>query len=136
MQNCHQLMFWCSKTSCTVLFFTRKMLPTIRKNVVPTKQQSIIVYQYVCRRDCRYVGRTSQRLHDRMKQHIPKAIRNQTQADRDLFQSNPTITSAIGQHLLNNENAPVTTTTTNFLFWLKEEHFLFINLGSNFNQNA
>ena len=34
---------------------------------------------------------------------MPKAIRNQTQPDRDLFQSNPTSTSAIGQHLLHNE---------------------------------
>ena len=63
----------------------------------------MVVYQYVCRCDCRYVGRTSQRLLDRIKQHIPKAIRNQTQPDRDLFQSNLTSTSAIGQHLLNNE---------------------------------
>ena len=79
------------------------MLPTVRKDVVPTKQQSMVVYQYVCRCDCRYVGRTSQRPQDRIKQHIPKAIRNQTQPDRDLFQSNHTSTSTIGQHLLNNE---------------------------------
>ena len=86
-----------------VVFFTRKMLSTVRKNVVPTKQQSMVVYQYVCSCDCRYVGRTSQRLQDRIKQHIPKAMRNHTQSDRDLFQSNPTSISAIGQHLLNNE---------------------------------
>ena len=75
----------------------------VRKDVVPTQQQSMVVYQYVCRCVCRYVGRTSQRLQDRIKQHIPKAVRNQTQADRHLFQSNPTSTSAIGQHFLNNE---------------------------------
>ena len=86
-----------------VVFSTRKMFPTVRKDVVPTKQQSMVVYQYVCRCDCRYVGRTSQRLQDRIKQHIPKAIRNQAQPNRDLFQSNHTSTSAIGQHLLNNE---------------------------------
>ena len=79
------------------------MLPTVRKDVVPTKQQSMVVYQYVCRCRCRYVGRTSQRLHNRIKQHIPKAIRNQTQPDRDLFQSNSTSTSAIGQHLHQNK---------------------------------
>ena len=81
------------------------MLPTVRKDVVPTKQQSMVVYQYVCRCDCRYVGRTSQRLQDRIKQHIPKAIRNQTQPDRDLFQSYSTSTLAIGQHLLNNKKS-------------------------------
>ena len=56
-----------------------------------------------CVIDCRYVGRTSQRLQDRIKQHIPKAIKNQAQPNRDLFQSNHVSTSAIGQHLLNNE---------------------------------
>ena len=86
-----------------VVFFTRKMLPTVRKDVVPTKQQCMVLYQYVCRCDCRYVGRTSQRPQDRIKQHIPKAIRNQTQPDRVFIQSNHTSTSAIGQHLLNNE---------------------------------
>ena len=49
------------------------------------------------------VRRPSKRLHDRIKQPIPKAIRNQAQPNRDLFQSNHTSTSAIGQHLLNNE---------------------------------
>ena len=86
-----------------VAFSTRKMLPTVRKDVVPTKQQSMVVYQYVCRCDCRYVGRTSQRLQDRIKQHIPKAIRNQAQTSCDLSQSNHTCSSAIGQHLLNNK---------------------------------
>ena len=85
------------------MFSTRKMLPTVRKNVVPTTQQSMIVYQYVCCCDCRCIGRTSQRLQDRMKQHIPTAIRNQSQPNLALFQSNHTSTSAIGQHLLNNE---------------------------------
>ena len=85
-----------------VVFSTRKMLPTVCKDVVPTKQQVMVIYQYVCRGDCRYVGRTFQRLQDRIKQLIPKAIRNQTQPDFDLCQSNPTSTSAIGQHLLNN----------------------------------
>ena len=85
-----------------VAFSTRKMLPMVRKDVVPTKQQSMVVYQYVCRCDCQYVGCTSQRLQDRIKQHIPKAIRNQAQTSCDLSQSNHTCSLAIGQHLLNN----------------------------------
>ena len=44
-----------------VVLCTRKMLPTFRKDVVPTKQQSMVVYQYVCRCDCRYVGSTYQK---------------------------------------------------------------------------
>ena len=41
--------------------------------------------------------------YSRIKQHIPKAIRNQAQKNCDLFQSNHTSTLAIGQHLLNNK---------------------------------
>ena len=59
-----------------VIFQTRKILPSIYKDVVPTTQQSLVVYQYVCRCDCRYVGRTSLRLQERITQHIPKSIRN------------------------------------------------------------
>ena len=43
-----------------IIFTTRKILPAIHKDVLPSLQQSMVVYQYVCRCDCRYVGRTSQ----------------------------------------------------------------------------
>ena len=59
-----------------VIFQTRKILPSIYKDAVPITHQSMVVYQYVCRCDCRYVGRTSLRLQDRINQHIPKPIRN------------------------------------------------------------
>ena len=39
-----------------VLFSTRKILPSINKDAVPSILQSLVVYEYVCRRDCRYVG--------------------------------------------------------------------------------
>ena len=74
-------MFCCSKTSCSVFH---------KKDASNGPQ-------------CWYVGRTSQGLQDRIKQHIPKAIRNQAQPGRALFQFNHTITLAIGQHLFNNE---------------------------------
>ena len=38
----------------------RKVLPSIYKGAVPVTQQSMVVNQYVCRCDCRYVGRTRQ----------------------------------------------------------------------------
>ena len=33
-----------------------------------------MIYQFSCHCDSRYVGRTSQRLQDRIKQHVPKSI--------------------------------------------------------------
>ena len=55
---------------------TIKILSSIHRDAVPIIQQSLIVYHYVWRCDCRYVGRTSLRLHERITQHIPKSIRN------------------------------------------------------------
>ena len=61
--------------------------------------------------DSRYVGRTSQRLQDRIKQHVPKWLQQQakrptrSQPGRccKLKRNNPDCDSAIGQHLLDNE---------------------------------
>ena len=57
-----------------IIFTTRKILPATHKNALSSLQQSMAVYHYVCRSDCRYVGRTSQRLLDRINQRIPRCI--------------------------------------------------------------
>ena len=94
-----------------VIFRTKAILPTIHKDALPTFQKSLLVYQYVCRCGSRYVGRTSQRLQDRINQHVPKIIRNKLNQQR--FQPNrqkkasistPYCDSAIGNHLLENQN--------------------------------
>ena len=43
---------------------------------MPALQKSNVIYQFSCHCDSRYVGRTSQRLQDRIKQHVPKSIRS------------------------------------------------------------
>ena len=61
--------------------------------------------------DCRYVGRTSQRLQDRINQHIPRCIRSDERPTKNLPNREGKITSttsvhcdsAIGQNLLKNE---------------------------------
>ena len=71
----------------------------------------MVIYQYVCHCDCRYVGRTSQRLHDRINQHIPRCIRSDKRPTKNLPNRECKITStssvycdsAIGQHLLENK---------------------------------
>ena len=86
-------------------------MPFIRKDRLPSIQSSNAVYKYLCHCDSVYVVRTSQRLEDRINQHIPKFIRNQTKPDKLLPQrscktsvSNPNSDSAIGLHLLQNKN--------------------------------
>ena len=97
------------------------MLPAAKKNVLPANQRSMVIYEYACHCDSRYVGRTTQRLQERIKQHAPKAIRQKTTLTQEqgTHQSQPTRTqpnrkcneksktqfepesdSAIGQYLL------------------------------------
>jgi len=59
-----------------VVFTTWQLLPATKKDVLLSHHQSNLIYQFVCHCDCRYVGRTSQRLEERIKQHIPKSITN------------------------------------------------------------
>ena len=54
------------------VFHSKPLLPTNRKDPLPTMKRSKIVYQYTCRCDQRYVGRTGQRLETRVEQHLRK----------------------------------------------------------------
>ena len=97
---------------CMIVYTTRQLLPASKKDVLPAFHQSNIVYQILCHCDSRYVGRTSQRLQQRIKQHVPKTI-----VQKHIFQVLSTLTrsckpirsfktetsfSAIVQHLLQN----------------------------------
>ena len=90
-------------------FVLRQMLPASRKDVLPAIQKSFVIYEYKCHCDSRYVGRTAQRLQDRIKQHVPKWLRQHTASQRvqpnracKQKQLTPERDSAIGQHLLEN----------------------------------
>ena len=87
------------------------MLPVARKDVLPTIQKSFVIYEYKCQCDNQYVGRTSQRLQDRIKQHVPQWLTRQLirprrhQPHRSCKQNDtkPDCDFAIGQHLLDND---------------------------------
>ena len=73
-----------------------------------------VIYQFSCHCDSRYVGRTFQRLQDRIKQHVSKSIRSCSSSRKRLLpahrckssiQTNSqslASDSAIGLHLLQN----------------------------------
>ena len=92
------------------------MLPVARKDVLPTIQKSFAIYEYRCHCDSRYVGRTSQRLQDCIKQHVPQWLRQQltrprrSQPHRSCKRTDtkPDCDSAIGQHLLDNDQCALT----------------------------
>ena len=96
-----------------VIFNTRQLFPAIKKDVLPSLHHSNVIYQFLCHCDSRYVVRTSQRLEERIKQHVPtrRSITNpRASANRQsLSRSCKNNTrpqqfheSAIGQHLLDN----------------------------------
>ena len=113
-----------------IIFTTRKTLPPIHKHLLlPSLQQSMVVNQHVCRCDCRYVGRTSQRLQDRINQHIPRCIRSDKRPTKNLPNRECKITSttsvycdsAIGQHLLENEECAKHFNDAQFSIWLQQD---------------
>ena len=64
------------------VYNTRAMLPSTKKDSVPTTQKSCVVYGFSCRCEARYVGCTTQRLADRTKQHVPTSTRTKNTTTR------------------------------------------------------
>ena len=91
-----------------VIFASRPLLPAIKKDVLLLWLLSNVVYNFSCDCDSRYVVRTSQRLQDRIREHVPKFIRaSQIPKSRNTStcsckSSTPVLfsESAIDQHLL------------------------------------
>ena len=115
VQNCY------GAASPRWIFSSQRTLPAAKKDVLPANQRSMVIYKYACLYDSRYVGRTTQRLQERTKQHVPKAIRQRntptqeqgtrryqptrTQSNRICQAKSNTQTEAesdstLGQHLL------------------------------------
>ena len=97
-----------------VVYSTNELFFATNMDVLPALQKSNVIYQFSCHCDSRYVGRTSQRLQDRIKQHVPKSFRSCSSSKKGLLSahrcksSTQTNTqslasnSAIGLHLLQN----------------------------------
>jgi len=107
-----------------VVFMTRQLLPATKKDVLPSHHQNNVIYHFVCHCDSRYVGRTSQRLEERIKQHIPKSIANPPtphirqslpRPDKDTSPYNFTNPPSVNI-FLTTPNAPYITIKTSSLF--------------------
>ena len=59
------------------------MLPSAKKDCVLTTQKSCVVYEFSCRCEARYVGCTSQKLANRIKEDVPKSIRKKSNTVRE-----------------------------------------------------
>lgn len=56
------------------IFTSRKMFSTSKKDVLSAEDFSYVVYLYSCACGHNYVGRTTQRLGERVRQHVPADI--------------------------------------------------------------
>ena len=63
-------------TTCTLVcvFTTRRMLSTCNKDVLPAVELSNVIYLFNCACGHGYVGRTSQWLEERIRQHVPVSL--------------------------------------------------------------
>ena len=101
-------MCFCCRTTC--FFTSHPLLLAIKKDLLPAQLLSNIVYNFSFHCDSRYVCRTSQRLQDRIRQHVPQFIRiGRIPQARNIFTrsdkpSTPIIfsKSTIREHLLDN----------------------------------
>ena len=57
-----------------VFYSTNELLSVANKDVLPALQKSNAIYQFLCHCGSQYVGRTSKKLVDRIKQHVHKSI--------------------------------------------------------------
>ena len=62
---------WCEPI---IHFGSRRMLTTSNKDILPTVQTSNVIYLFSCDCERSYVGRTSVRLCERARQHIPTSL--------------------------------------------------------------
>ena len=58
------------------IFTTKVAFNSIHKDVLPIFNQSLLIYKFKCCRNSTYIGRTSQRLDVRVKQHVSRDILN------------------------------------------------------------
>ena len=105
MESCY------GSVSNRLVFTFKRMLPVAHKNVLFTIQKSFVTYEYQCHCDSRYVGRASQRIQDRIKQHVLQWLRQQLTCPRrsqphrscNRTDNKSGCDSANGQHLLAND---------------------------------
>ena len=114
------------ESTFALLFYSSQFFFFI--DVLLTIQHSNVVYEYVCHCDSRYVGRTSQRLQDRICQHVPRSIWNRIGQERKQPErlgkptnSTPHCDSAIVNLYYINQNVHLNVMTINFLFFLKHD---------------
>jgi hypothetical protein len=105
-------------TKLRVIFTSRGILPSARKDVLPIQMNNNVIYKFACHCDKWYIGRTSCRLSTRIDQHVPACVRSaqsgvstttstqrpgRNQTAVELARERASMKSAIAEHLLHND---------------------------------
>ena len=57
--------------------FLSQSLPSSYKDIVPKMSKSNVIYKFTCNHcESEYIGKSTRRLIDRVKEHVPRTIRN------------------------------------------------------------
>ena len=96
--------------------------------MLPSHHHNNVIYQFVCHCNSRYVGRTSQRLEEQIKQHVSRSIVNPPASNnrqglshysRPTYAYNNFTNPPLVNIFLTTPNALFTTATKKFLFSLE-----------------
>lgn len=91
-----------------VIFTTTKAFSGRAKDVLPATHQSSVIYEFTCSCELTYVGKTTQCLAERMKQHLPEKLfgsppeLRKTKADSAITRHVKDSTKCRSQQLLSN----------------------------------
>ena len=109
-----------SSVHLRTVLYTDRPLNGIYKDVSPTHEKSNIIYKFSCHCGSDYVGKTSQRFHVRIDQHVPKVLNKWFNGRSE----KPTkkYFSAIEQHLLDNPECVKNYKKDNFSVLVRAEN--------------
>ena len=129
------------------VYSTKRILPTSCKDVLPINQTNNVIYKFTCKHcECAYIGRTTQRLGDRIAQHVPKVFRLKKNNDQNnsngssynlrnkkpvsyIYCKVPTyVDSAIGIHLLENPSCAQMYTDADFTILARSRNNYHLNI--------
>ena len=88
----------CFSAAVRVIFQSRTAFVSIRKDVLPPHYINSVIYKYTCSCGSDYVGRTSNRLDLRIRQHLPARILNLRLKRSQLANTSG---SSIAEHMIN-----------------------------------
>ena len=93
-----------------VTFTSKPLLIPAGKDLIPKFDKSMVIYQYKCYCDSSYIGLTSRQLKKRIKEHVPKCVRDymvlteeEKKTKKSIKINNSVKRSGIAEHLVNND---------------------------------